>query len=309
MAPGEVDEPDDGEDEKEREYGFFGPGVDGMDLHRRTFTMRFDTGDQARLRVENRNGAISLRTHDQPAIVVDVLAEIYAASSSEADAEVERLRRSMTHEGDRVDIRTPDLPRPEFFFFGRGPKVDYEIRAPAATELQASNRNGAVLVTGTRRPVQVEVRNGRVSIEEVASEVSVETRNGRVNVEHCAGPVQVSGTNGHIKVVKAAGNVAITTTNGVVEITGAGAGVKVATTNGHIRLQGRINGDVDLQATNGAVRVSVPADSRFEIDAESRRGSVRSDLKVRERPQTGPSGPLPKVRLRTTNGSIVVSEA
>jgi hypothetical protein len=284
-------------------------GVEGMELYRRSFDQRFETGFDARLQAENRNGLVSIRTHDQPAVVIDVVADIYAASNEEANAELERIRRGISIEGNRVLILTPELQRPEWFFFGRGSKVDYEIRVPAQTEVVASSRNGAVRLAGTGREAKLESRNGRVTAEDVGANVVAGTRNGRMDLTRIGGSVTASGTNGHITVEKAQGDVTVETRNGAVEITDAGGRVTAGTTNGPIRYTGAVRGDFDLHASNGSIRMAVPGDSRFEIDAESRHGSVRSDLRVREERPSENQGPAPKVRLRTTNGSIRLTEA
>jgi len=90
-------------------------------------------------------------------------------------------------------------------------------------------------------------------------------------------------------------------------VSDAGDAVRVAGTNGGIRFSGPVRGDIDLTATNGSIRIAVPAQSRFEIDAESRHGGVFSSLPVREAPRPG-EGPLPKVRARTVNGGIHIDE-
>lgn len=306
--PSGLEDTDDDDEERVGPRPFGGLRTGFMELYRRSFSKRIDAGYEARLRIENRNGLISIRTHDQPSVVINVTAELYADSQEDADREAGRLERSITSEGDLVEVRTPDLPRPEFFFFGRGPKVDYDILVPADTEVWASNRNGPVEVRGIRRLLQVENRNGRVTGDDLGGEVKVENRNGKVALTRCAGPVTAESTNGAISVEQVQGAVAIQTRNGPLEVVQPGAGVRAHTTNGSITFRGRVHADVELEARNGAVRVAVTPDSRFEIDAESRHGSVRSDIPVRERPPAQGAGPPPKVRIRTTNGSIRLSE-
>jgi hypothetical protein len=294
----------------EAEYEEFELGVEGMELFRRSFRRQVDTGYEARLRIANRDGKIKVSRHDEPNVIVEVNAELYAASGSDADEQLRRIQDGIVVDGNRIEVVTPDLRRPEFgiFFFGRGPKVDYEIRVPANTDVNASSHNGAVEISGTQRPVNVENRNGKVTIEDVAAEVTVENRNGRIAVERCAGPVRVANTNGAITVARAGSGVEARTRNGSVEVSEAGGGVSAESTNGPLRFNGRVNGDVSLQATNGGIRMAVSSDSRFEIDAESRHGGVHSDLPVRDRPPGGEGGPVFKVHLRTTNGGIRLTE-
>jgi DUF4097 and DUF4098 domain-containing protein YvlB len=161
---------------------------------------------------------------------------------------------------------------------------------------------------GTRKPAQIESRNGRVTAEDIAAEVTVESHNGRIAVIRCAGPVRVTGSNGPITLERPQREATIQTRNGSVEITEPAAGVTATSTNGSIRFGGRVGGDIDLRATNGSIRTAVTADSRFEIDAESHHGSVHSDLPVRQGQPAEATTQVHKVYLRTTNGSIRLTE-
>jgi hypothetical protein len=293
-----------GNRETEREFRW---GGEGLERYTRSFTRRFETGAQASLRVENQNGFINVRTHNQPAIVIEVVAEFFAESAAAADAEARRIEDGISQDGSRVDIRTPELRSGSLF--GRSARVNYEIRVPADTEVWASCHNGPILVNGVRRPAHVQATNGDVTVEDVAAEVNVESRNGRIKVARCSGPASIAGANGPITVEEVASQLTVETRNGPTEISEAGAGVRAGTTNGPIRYRGRVNGDFDLQATNGGIRLAVTPDSRFEIDAESSHGSVRSDLPVRDQPLAEGGAALPKVKIRTTNGSIRLTEA
>lgn len=258
-----------------------------MDVYRRAFTREVsfpETDGGVRLRVSNRNGLISIRSHDRPVAVVNVIAEVYAESAGDADHEVERLQRAIQVSGNRVEIVTPDLPRPVFTFFDRGPRIDYEILAPHGSALELESRNARIEVRNVRGPVDARSRNGPVHIEDVAESVSVELTNGRATLDRVGGDVRAR------------------TTNGPIDLRRLGGSVKASTTNGAVRFEGPIGGDIEMSASNGSIRLAVPPDAQFEIDAESRNGNVRSELPVRGRPAT--SGPVPRVRLRSGNGSI-----
>ncbi len=290
----------DGDDDEPPHAAFL--GADDMELHRRTFSRTLETGDQSSLMVDNRNGSVIIRVHDRPQVLIDVVAELYADSSKDADLEAERVERGIVSDHGRVDIRTPELLRPSFLFFGRGPKVDYEIAVPRETSVKVDSRNGRVEVRGVKGPVEIGSRNGPVTVEDCAEAVTVESRNGRIVVSRCGNRVAVKGRNGPLSIERVAEEVEVRTTNGAVTISDAGSSVRAESTNGPVRYSGPVAGDIVMEASNGSVHVRVPADSRFELDAESRNGRVRSDLPVRD--DTRGSGPRPKVRLRTINGGI-----
>jgi hypothetical protein len=124
------------------------------------------------------------------------------------------------------------------------------------------------------------------------------------------------------------------TTNGGVEVSGVDAGTDCKTTNGRIRISdvsgpvraestnGTIEAEVldlraeiELETTNGGLRLHLPDGTGAELDVQTTNGSIRLDADCDLTPQ-GPrknrlrgelGGGGPPVRLRTTNGSITIS--
>ncbi len=278
-----------------------------MELYRRIFSTTIESGPEVKLRAENRNGLVGIHGQNGNQVQVSVVAEVYAESPHDADLEVERIKRAITFADGRLDIRTPELLRPSFLFFGRGPKVDYDITVPTGTSVDVEDRNGRVEVRGVRGPVQVEDRNGRVDVEDVAEGVVVETRNGRINARDCHDDTDLKTTNGPVSAEGIGGRLKARTSNGSLALRDCAKSIEAVTTNGTITYAGEVRGDFVMETTNASVRLSVPADSRFEIDAESRNGSVTSSLPARRGAEAQP-GPRPKVRIRTQNGSIRLEE-
>ncbi|HEY4684609.1 MAG TPA: DUF4097 family beta strand repeat-containing protein [Dehalococcoidia bacterium] len=279
-----------------------------MDRYRRSFVRTFSTGPKCRLRVENRNGQISVRGEDVTEVTLRATAHLYADSQSEADREAERIERGIVHKGETLQIPVPDLeqPPPPFFFFGGSARVDYEITAPKDTALSVESRNGRVDVRGVAGAVDIENRNGAVRVAQVAAPLHVQTRNGRVEVTDAGASVDVRTTNGGVSVDRCAGGVTIEATNAHLNVSEVGGGAKLKTTNGLVHYRGEVGGDLEIETVNGPVRLAVPRDSRFRLDAESRFGPVWSDLPVRQ-DGAGSGGATRNVRLRTVLGPIHIA--
>ncbi len=308
-----------------------------MERYRRTFSRTIPTGDHADLRVENRNGQTRVRAHDREEVIVNVVAEFWSESAEEAEREMERIAAGITVQGETIGVRAPEHEWSPFQFFGWPgfrrhvhaggvavevevgdvdvdldvdvwhATVDYEISVPTNTSLKASARNGHIEVSGLRGPVEAETRNGHVFVADAARDVTAATRNGHITLARCGAAVSANSRTGRIGIESVVGPVVVETRNGVVEISDTGAAVRASTHNGALRYRGAVRGDFSLETSNGSVTLTVPADSRFEIDAESRHGSVRSDLTVREQ-AVAHDGPRPIVHIRTGFGSIRIKE-
>ncbi len=292
----------------------------------RTFVREFEVGEQAELFVENRSGTVAVRGEETRTVRVEVVARLWAESEAEADDLAELVARNIRQENKRVTIRAPALVRPGgfLFLFGRGPRIDYQVRAPGGTKAQITNRNGRIEVEDLKGPLHVEARNGRVAVnrigkdttitsrsgsvqaDSIAGSLSIESRSGGVAVRQCEGDATVHSRSGTLQIEEVGGDLKIESRSGSISVLDVGGAVRVSARSGSVRYEGAVHGRFDIDVTSGSVRLAVDADKSFFLDAESTSGSVRSDLPLRRPPAGG--GPSraggPTVRIRTLSGAI-----
>ena len=287
----------------------------------RTFTQQFQVGERATLSFEGRSGAVSIHGEETDEVRIEVVARLWAESESEADDQAELIARGIRHEGERVTVRTPLLPRTGvFLFFGRGPRVDYQLSVPQRTKAQLNARSGRVEIANIAGPLQIESRSGRISIreigadtsvvcrsghleiEEIAGSLSIESRSGKIQLRGCTGDVQIDSRSGALQIENPGGDVRVQNRSGSITISDAAAGVTVASHSGAVRYRGAIRGPFDIQLASGAVTLAVDPNDHFFLDAETTSGIVRSDLPLRHGGAGGGDGPT--VRIRTRSGSI-----
>lgn len=292
----------------------------------RTFTKEFEVGDTLSLSAETRSGSLTVRGDDTRAARVEVVARLWAEDADEADAQVELIERGITYGGQRLSIKTPTLLRQgPFLLFGRGPRIDYQVTVPRATDAAVVSSSGRVEVERIKGPLDIDSRSGRVSAREIGSDakiisksgtvqveaiaggLSVESRSGTVRVQDCERDVSIVSRSGTVQVEDVGGDLKIDGRSGVVGISEAKRGVTVRTASGMVRYEGPVGGPIDIEVMSGSVRMLVDADSRFFLDAESAHGSVRSDLPL-SRDAAAPAEGGPTVRVRTRSGSIHIAQ-
>ena len=292
----------------------------------RTFTKEFDTGDRLELEVETRAGSLTVRGEDTQRARVEVVARLWADDAAEADAQADLIERGITHGGRRLTIKAPTLLRAgPFLLFGRGPRIDYQVTVPRATEATITNRSGRVEVERLTGPLSLESRSGRVSVREIDADVKIASRSGSVQVEAIAGALSLESRSGAVRirgcdqdadvvvrsgavqVEDVGGDLKLDSRSGVVGISEVRGGVAVRAASGSVRYGGPVGGPFDIDVTSGSVRLLADPDSRFFLDAESAHGSVQSDLPLRRDSQRGGAVEAgPTVRIRTRSGSIHV---
>ncbi len=297
--------------------------------HTRSIHRTFETGPKAVLHVEARSGAVIVQSHGAPTVVVEAIVHVWSDIEAEADEAAALVARGIEQDAHRVIVRTPSLPQTEgWSLWGgkRGSRVDFTIRVPVQTAVRVLSRSGRVQVTGTEGRAHVECISGRSGIADVRGQVTVVSRSGSVAIERVHGDVEAEARSGRIEARDIEGKVKLTTRSGVTDVRGVSGDLEVQARTGSIvienargrvqarahtgsiRYRGAIEQDTDIEAQTGSIHVAVDPDKPFFLDAESKIGSVRSDLPPRRGGGAGGDAPAgATVRLRTNTGSIRIS--
>jgi hypothetical protein len=275
--------------------------------HIRTLTRELDTGDRVELDIEGRSGTIALRGDDTSRVRIEVVARLWADDELEADEQAELIARGIKHEGARVSVRAPTLLRPHpLLFFGRSPRIDYQISVPRRTSATIKNRSGRCEIEHIEGPLEIDARSGRVLLREVRGNVHIVSRSGSVQCEVLGGEIQVESRSGSVRLAGCAGALKVQSRSGSVQIEQPGADVRAQANSGSVRYDGDVLGSIEIEVESGSIKLSVNPDAVFFLDAESAHGSVRSDLPLRNSGGKPPSDSAPHVRLRARSGSIYI---
>lgn len=251
-----------------------------------TFQKSYPLQAGGELRVENRNGGITVEAWDRNEVRVEAIKQVKAGSAERAREALQKIRIDVQPSAGAVRIATR-LPKDQgdgFFDWLTGNSINYsvtyKIKAPRQVAAELQSTNGGVRLVGTR---------GRADLQ---------TTNGGVSVEKVEGNIRLRSTNGGLSVAEAAGTLDGATTNG---------GISVQLTE--------VDGDISLRTTNGGVTVRVPQDLRASVDIATSNGGIHSDLEVEggektRRSLTGDiNGGGGKLYVRSTNGGVrIVAE-
>lgn len=188
--------------------------------------------------------------------------------------------------------------------------VQARVVATAATEDEAKSIASRVQVVATAVRVDADgPRNlGRRESWNVSYRIAVPTHT----------PLTLTTTNGGITVDAVNSRVELRTTNGGVKLSKMSGDVEGRTTNGGIDvdLDGTTwNGaGLDVQTTNGGVRVAIPAQYNAHLETGTKNGHVRLDFPVTVQGEIGQSFSAdlgsggPTLRVRTSNGGVRITK-
>lgn len=156
--------------------------------------------------------------------------------------------------------------------------IGLEVHVPIGTPVNVNVRNGAIYAAGLEAPIRAATGNGAILCEHIAGTVRLETRNGDIECRYVAGHITARTGNGAILVDDR---------------------------------QNARHAELDLVSENGPVRVSLPHDANFHIDAQAHQGRIRSDFFTDDlsgfglRRMVGAvAGGGPRLLVRALNGTV-----
>ena len=252
-----------------------------------TFEKAYSLEGVTRVRVENVNGSVELKTWERNYI------RVTAVKSGTAWA-LENTVVRVTQPGPEIRIQTISLHSPHLFSFLFGghrlAKVEYELLAPVGTPMHIETVNGGVRVEGRRADLRAETVNGNVDLRDIkGGPVRAETVNGRITLacDSEAEDTRLETVNGSIEAsFPAASSIRyrLSSINGRLE-----AGDREARSHGFggQKLEGEFNGGrslVHAETVNGGIRIvlsggpaAAPAPAAAPVTPKSAGDSNDSD--------------------------------
>ncbi|MEM7166140.1 MAG: DUF4097 family beta strand repeat-containing protein [Planctomycetota bacterium] len=211
-------------------------------------------GDWNALRVETRNGSVSVTGSHDGALAVNVLIKGGGVDQEDAEQALAAIQVDSKIEGGAYKLGWSWKQEPEKYWGG---SVSFEVVMPAD------------------RAVHVISRNGKMAVSDVDSSVDLDTRNGAVTVKNIQGSVRIASRNGKLSLTGVNGDVVAHTRNGAIQADAVGGAVDLQTRNGAIRAtldNPRVSGTIITR--NGSVKLRLPETASAAVDVTSRNGKV-----------------------------------
>lgn len=176
--------------------------------------------------------------------------------------------------------------------------LHFEIRVPAATQLQLKTGGGSIQAYGIKGDselktsggsveasdfvgeLRAETSGGSIKLREVTGSARVETSGGSIEVDSLSGSLRGHTSGGPIHISRVDGDIDADTSGGSIHIDGAGGRVIAKTSGGSVEVsfdRGNAKGG-ELETSGGSVRVAVDPKVNLTLDASASGGGVRSGL-------------------------------
>lgn len=233
------------------------------------------------------------------------------------------------HVGNIVRLRIPTERDAQ-----RAVTVSYRVEVPPETRVQTASRSGETSIRGVTATVDVRTQSGAIDLSALSGTVQISTGSGAVTADDVSGPLSVttassSFTGSRLRssfrartksgdvdaTFDGSGDVDVETGSSAITLRGVRGGLVLKTQSGRITVQGTPTGDWAATTSSSSVSVELTKTRGFELDAESRSGSVTLEGAsvsgfVSKRAVKGTvEGGGPLVRVRSGSGAIRIQSA
>ena len=153
--------------------------------------------------------------------------------------------------------------------------ISYEIIVPANTEVIADTGSGSITIRDIAAPVNADTGSGSIKVENIDGPVRADTGSGSVHADGVAGAFHADTGSGSVYLMQTApGDVTVDTGSGSSELLGVVGALHADSGSGRIIVQGRQEGRWHLDTGSGSVRIDLPDDAAFDLDAQSNSGRI-----------------------------------
>ncbi len=159
--------------------------------------------------------------------------------------------------------------------------ISYEIVVPVDTVVKSHTGSGSQQISGVAGPVEVGTGSGKITLTDIGGAVKASTGSGGIRADGIAGAFEAHTGSGNVRLTQVApGDVVVTTGSGSSELHGVVGALRVRAGSGRIVVDGQQTGPWTFDTGSGSVRIRLPQDAAFDLDAETGSGGIVVDHPV-----------------------------
>lgn len=288
--------------------------------------MSFEPTAEQRARISNNNGVLTITGGERPRNVIGfymVKVELYLPESYRGALEMTTSSGSQSC-GEELILS-------EFSAKASSGSLKYD--SITAESVRLLNGSGAIKADEIIGKTEISSKSGSITCSGIEGEtIDIDATSGSLRVGNIKGEQNIRQSSGSAHIGSSVGNQTIDKTSGSITVESFDGFQKITTSSGSIRcLDGRGGGsysstsgsisvefnecptqDIEMNASSGGLRLTIPEESKFSFTADTANGSVSTyfDKLISTRGDTRSATlgePEFELSMRTTTGSIKVN--
>jgi hypothetical protein len=242
-----------------------------------------DLARDGKVFISNISGSIEIRSWAEAKVKIEANKVSEAKTLDKAKENADKVQIVVEKTGGILRIETK---YPEHKDGGESLSVSvyYKIWVPEKASLKAKSVSGGLTVQGLGGALESNVVSGNVTLSKIMGDVDSTVTSGTVNVSDVTGTVNLRTISGGVTAERIKGSVEAETTSGAIrmrDIVGAKS-IRAKVLSGNITYEGELakDGKYTLEALSGRLEMIIPANSGFELEAETFSGGIQSDFDI-----------------------------
>jgi len=257
--------------------------------------------------LENISGSIEVKSWDKGEVKIDALKISKASTLAVAKENVKKVKIIVEKEGKTLRITT-EYPKKLNKKAKRSLNVSvtYHLLIPAKASAKINSISGSVDLEEIGGAVKVNVVSGKIELRKADKGADCETVSGSLKLQDIDGDAYMKTVSGSIMANRIRGSVKAEVVSGKIELREISEAklVEGKTISGSVIYEGTINRDgrYSLQTHSGSIKMILPSDSGFDLEAKTFSGRIETDFDITV------SGKISKRKIRGTvnKGGAVV---
>ena len=254
------------------------PALTAADSHN-TFVEELSVPDALHLEVNTGSGSIDINTGPGGSVSVVGKVKVKRGGLFRRGGDADEIIQHVV-ENPPIELSgdTLTIGHIEDRSIRRRVSISYTIVVPADTAVKAKTGSGSIEINDVRASVEARSGSGRLRLSNIGGSVTAKAGSGSIRAEGVAGTFTGSTGSGSIYMSQTSpGDVKVSTGSGGMELTGIVGALKASAGSGRIKVDGRQEGEWKIGARSGSVRVHLPEDAAFTLDAETGSGGIDID--------------------------------
>lgn len=238
-----------------------------------------------KLYLSNVSGQIEVMTWKEAQVKIEAVKTSKAGTLAKAKENAAQVTIEVTKDADLVRVETKYPKRSGGFWGGDSinVSVDYKLWVPDTAAVELKSVSGDVRVAAIGGHARVSCVSGNVDLLGAAG-ADIDLVSGELTLENIAGDAYLKTVSGNIDVTRVKGSVEAEAVSGDIDLRDISEAQTVSAKNvsGNITYAGKIKagGRYEIKTHSGDVRMTIPADSAFDFEANTFSGDIDSDFEI-----------------------------
>lgn len=300
--------------------GVYAAGATAKETYEEKFEKTVSLAQDGKVTLENITGSIDVKSWNKGEVKIDATKISRASTLDMAKENAGLVKIEVEKEGNTLRIKT-EYPDEGKIFRRRSLNVSvkYSLMIPAKASVKIDSVTGSVDLEKIGGTVKVNLVTGGIVVKTADKGVDCETVTGKIELQNITGDVFMETVTGRITASQIKGSIKANVVTGRIELREVSEAnvVDGNTVTGSVIYDGKINRDgrYTLNTHSGRIEMTLPADSGFDLEAETFSGRIESDFEIKMSGKistkrisgvVNKGGPL--VKLSTFSGSVYLKK-